>query len=822
MFGNYLIIALQSLKRRPGYSAIKILCLTLGLVCGILVLMHVQYVNSYDRHFPNYQNIYRLVASLYSNPLINANSTPEPYAPQLALDYPDIEFIARARPGGGLFGRGDNPSNHGIWWVEPDFLRIFTFDFISGDPATALQNVNAIVIDETTAAKYFPGEDPIGKTLTFNQNTDLIVSGLMRDLPENTHFDPQILASAETGRQIFGEFFMAGPGWGNFSGTRTYLTFADRAAAQRVAADLPAFIERNMPDDARDWAATRRLALFLEPLEEVYLSPRVGFSAGDDTRTVAAVFMTSMAALVLLTSCVNFANLFMTQVLQRNKELGVRKTLGANRRQIVVQLLFEALLLVAIALLLAFPLIWLLTPVYAAMFGESFTFATLFETRYLLSLLVFVLATAVLSGLVPAVKAARREVTDILKREAGALSLIGRLSRPAVSVIQFTCAATIIMLTLAVYLQVQFMLNRELGFNSANLLVMDSGFTGGENEGATVDAMMNEIRQHPGVQSLATSNVMPPGIGPQNPWRIPGSTDTVGLPSRHILVSDNYIDTMQFTLLAGRLFDPALATDFTPIRFEGEPTTPEQQGLRSIVITRDAVADFGFASLEDALGQTLYLFDFPYLVIGVVENFDFYGGLGDDIQHTTIMRATRDQLRNFLIRVDPLQVDAVQAHIDAVWERHRPDQPNFRYFFGQRYAELVDQWGDAGLQTTVFAGMVTLFISVCGLYALAFYAGQRRTKEIGVRKVLGADSRAIVGLLTLGFLKPVVVACLISLVTGTVAIQLIYALFANYPPIPVWLYLSVVLGIVAIAVVTTAGQSMKAARADPVRSLRYE
>lgn len=822
MLKNYLLITLLNLKRRPGYSAIKILCLTLGLVCGILVLMHVQYISSYDRHFPNYQNIYRLVTSLYSNPLINANITPDPYAPQLDLDYPEIELIARARPGGDLFGRGNDSSNHSIWWVEPDFIRIFSFAFVSGDAQTPLQNVNSIIIDESTAAKYFPGEDPVGKTLTMARENDLLVTAVMRDLPDNTHFNPRILASVETGRAIFGATFMANPGWGNFNGTRTYLSFPDQASAQRVADDLPAFLERNMPDQTRDWFESRRTTLFLEPLEDVYLSPRVGFSSGDNTRVVAAVFMVSMAALVLITSCVNFANLFMTQVLQRHRELGIRKTLGATRGQLIIQLLFEAVLMVLVALVLALPLIWLLTPVYTAMFGESFTFATLFETRYLFSVTAFVLATAVISGLLPALKASRRETVDILKGEVASTSLVGRMSRPMVSVIQFTCAATILMLTVAAYLQVQYMLDRELGFNRENLLVMDSGYDYQDTSLAGAQALMNDISQHPGVVALATANVMPPGIGPQNPWRVPGSGDPLGLPVRHIVVNADYIGTMEFTILAGRPFDEQLATDFIPISFAGETPTPEEQGVRGVVITRDAVQDFGFGSPAQAIGQTLFFAEFPYAVIGVVENFDFNGGLGDDIQHTQVIRATRDQLRNFLIRVDPLQVEAVQAHIDAAWERHRPDTPNFRYYFDQRYELIVRQWGDAGIQTTVFAGLVTLFISVCGLYALAFYAGQRRTKEIGIRKVLGADARAIVGLLTVDFIKPVVVACAVSVVTGTIAIKLVYNLFATTPPIPLWLYLAVFAGILVIAAVTTVGQSMKSAILDPVRSLRYE
>jgi putative ABC transport system permease protein len=239
MLFNYLLIALQGLKKQPGFSAIKILSLAIGLGCSILVIMHVQYETSFDKHFPNFERTYRLVSSVTGSQRMDLPMAADPYAAQMRLDYPQIEYIANIREAQSLFSTGGDSASNSFFWAEPDIINILSLNFTSGDPASALNLPNTVVLNETTAEKYFPNQNPLGQTLTLdNQDTDLRVTGIISDLPENTHLDIQMLVSAETGRQVFGDDFMSAGAWVSFNGTMAYLTLPNQTDSETINSDL--------------------------------------------------------------------------------------------------------------------------------------------------------------------------------------------------------------------------------------------------------------------------------------------------------------------------------------------------------------------------------------------------------------------------------------------------------------------------------------------------------------------------------------------------------------------------------------------------------
>lgn len=816
MFYNYVLIALHNLRKQPVFSAIKVLSLTLGLVCSIIVILHVQYTYSYDKQFPNWQNIYRLVTSFTTDQRINSSVTADAYVAPLLQDYPQIELGAKILAGNGNFTRGDETSSNDFYWVEPPIVDIFSLQFVRGDGATALADTNTIVLDETTARKYFGDADPIGQILTLDNQTDLRVTAVMRDLPRNTHIQIPMMISAATGQGIFGQNFLNGTTWAGYNGTQAYFVLPNAAEALSINNDLAEFVQRNVPETQRAFVNQIEVTLELEALGDIYLSPRQGFSNGDNSRTQILYGLLVFAMLILLTSCINFTNLSLSQVQQRGKEIGVRKSLGANRSQIIIQFLLESMLLTVLALAIAAPLIYFAIPVYTSLTNTTFTAALLLQTDLVLYLLLFVVFTGLLSGLLPALSLSRFQPATIIK----GLGYRGRLSQAArsiITVLQFSFATVLVILAIGISTQVRHLDDMEIGFNRHDLVILDSQFNPRNAEAYNYDALVNDLGQHAGIVSVAKSQTAPPNTGAYNPWRRPSWAPEELRPISHYAVDENYLDTYQIPLLAGRNFSQDFPADYVPA---GQPDAEQTYGA---LITMGAVRNFGFDSPQAALDELLLLGgNLRFRVIGVINDFRLSGGLEDPLRSTSVLRATVQPMRALSIRINPNQLDSALEHIDAVWERHQPGIPINRTFYSETYGQLIYDQTNGINKASLFAAIITITIAALGLYALAFYSSQRRTKEVGVRKVLGATSSSIVGLLAWDFLKPVLASCVVASIVGYYVTNYFFSQFASRASLGWEMYLIVSLATLLIALLTVSVQCYRSASSDPVRSLRYE
>lgn len=812
---NYLIVALRNLRKQPGFTAIKVLSLSLGLICSILVLMHVQYTNSYDKHFDNHENIYRMVTSITTDQRLDGMLIAEGIYHPLLQDYAQIEQAAKISGGSGLFANGDISAPNDYTWVEPAFLEIFSFEFLQGDAGSALSDPNTVVLTETAALKYFGGEDPMGEVLTLENRTDLRVTGVIRDLPPNTHLDIEIMIGVATARQIVGEAFMDGTGWAGYGDTRLYLVIPDPASAQALRADLANFIDRNVPDDQREFVVSVDTTLDLERLQDIYLSPRQGFAAADYSRRLVLGGLVSFAVLILLSSCINFANLSLAQMQQRGKETGVRKTLGATRTDLLTQFLVESMLLTLLALLVALPVVYLAVGPYTALTGTAFTFASMFGSSQVLVIVLFVILTGFLSGLVPALRMSRFAPTAAIsgKRDGGKSS---RLVRSGLTVVQFAFAVVLVILAIGISLQVRYLNEIDIGFNRNNLVVLDSMYNPRNPEQFSYDAMVDELKQHPGIVSVGKSEAPPPNNGGYNPWRHSSWAEDDVRAVSHLGVDEYYVDAMQLQLLAGRNFSQDFPADFMP---DG-PLDPEQ--TYGVLITPAAVRNFNLGSNEDAIDEILVAFGIRFRVVGVVNDFRLSGGLEDTLRSTSVLRASYRPMRTLLVRIDPLQRASALNHIDTVWARHRPDAPINREFYEQTFSQQVYEETNGINRAAQFAAFITIVIAALGLYALAYYSTERRTKEIGVRKVLGASARSIVELLSLDFIKPVLLACVLASVLAYLATNYYFAQFSAQASLSPLVYIGVIAGIIVLSLLTVAAQCIKTARSDPVASLRSE
>ncbi len=817
MYSNYFLTALRNLRKQPVFTAIKILSLTLGLVCSILVIMHVQYTYSYDKHIPNWQNIYRLVTSFTTDQRLHTGIVSEAYIPPLVQDYQQIDLSVRIFESNGMFARGDEAASNSFFWVDPQIVELFSLHFVQGDPQTALADTNTVVLDQTTASKYFGDADPMGQVLRMDNQLDLRVTGVIRDMPNNTHIQLPVMIAIATGQQLLGPLFMNSTAWAGFSGTRAYVRVPDAASAAAINQDMANFVQRNVPEQQRGFVEQIDITLELEPLADIYLSPRQSsFNASGSNRVQVLTGLVIFALLILLTSCINFGNLSLSQAQQRGKEIGVRKTLGANRAQIITQFLFESVLLTLVALLVSLPLVYLAIPVYTALTATGFTAALLLQSSTLIWLVIFVLLTGLLSGLVPALTLSRFEAVLMIK----GLSSKGKLSRyvrAAITVVQFSLATALVILAVGITVQINHLSDMELGFNRSNLVILDSRYNPRTPDEFNYEALVNELRDNPAILNVARAQVPPPSTGGYNPARRPEWPVADLRPVSHYGVDEFYLDTMQFQLLAGRNFSRDFMADYI---VPGQP--PEEGRTYGAIITEYAVANFGFGTPEAALDQELLINNLRMRVVGVISDFRLAGGMEDVLRSTSILRAMDGPARSILVRIDPARQSEALAHIDNVWAVHRSDVPINRTFYEQTYDQLVYDDTNGISMASLFAAIITISIAALGLYALAFYSTQRRTKEVGVRKVLGASSKSIIGLLTWDFVKPVLIACALAAVGGYLAVDYFFSQYSSRAELPLTAYLLVTLGTVLIAVLTVALQCYRTATSDPVLSLRYE
>ncbi|MDP2284764.1 MAG: ABC transporter permease, partial [Pseudohongiella sp.] len=791
--------------------------LSLGLVCSILVLMHMQYTRSYDRHFENWPNIYRLVTSLTSTAgqRIDASIIAEGVYNPLRQDYGQIQLGAKISPGTGLFLYNDLAAMNDYHWVDPDFLKIFSFDFIQGNPDDALTEPNTIVLTQSTAAKFFGQQDPMGKTLTFDHLVDLRVTGVVRDLPANTHLDIEAMIGSPTGRQIAGESFMNRPVWAGFSGTMAYLVIPDPASVSAMQADFANFIARNVPDAQRSFVQRMDISLGLEPLADIYLSPRQGYAPADYSRRLMLGGLFVFAALILISSCINFSNLSLAQMQQRNKETGVRKTLGATRTDLLTQFLMESMLLTSLALLIALPVIFLAIGPYNALTGSAFSFSSAFATSQVFILILFVLVTGFLSGLIPALRISQFSPAAAIgsKRDGGKS---GRLMRSALTVVQFTFAVVLVILAIGISLQVRHLNQIDIGFNRSNLVVLDTLYSPLNPDQFNYDALVNELRQHPAILTVGKSQQSPPFNGGFNPWRRVNQQADEAQAVSHLVVDEYYVDAMQIQLLAGRNFSRDFPSDFMPVG-QADPNH-----TYAALVTPSAIAKFGLGTVDDAIDEVLILNSLQFRIIGVINDFRLSGGLEDNLRSTAILRATNLPMQALLIRIDPMQLDSALQHIDSVWATHRPDAPINREFYEQTFNQQIYEETNGINRAAQFAALITILIAALGLFALAYYSTERRTKEIGVRKVLGASANSIVRLLSLDFIKPVIIACVIASVLAYFVTTFYFGQFTASASLPPMVYLLVIASMILISLLTVAAQCIKTAKSDPVRSLRSE
>ncbi len=794
MFRNYLKVAARNAVKHKFYATINVLGLAIGMTCCLLIFLYVSQELSYDSFHTKSDRIYRLVTDIKTpTETLNIGETSTPMAAYMKSDFPEVEDMVRIDNAQFLLQKDDQTFQEDeAITADSTFFKVFSFTLLRGNPQTALKDPFSLVLTEDAAKKYFGNEDPLGQRLLMESEYDCTVTGVMENVPENSSFDFEILISMSTRLEEFA------PGlnehWGNFTNV-AYVLLTEQADPKELESKLPHFLSNYISE--KDRGEGMNYTLFLEPLSEVYYSERGGFKVGSLTNVK---IFSVIAIFILLIACINFMNLATARATERAKEVGIRKVVGAVRRQLTTQFLFESVLLSLIAFLLALLLGELLLPIFNQLAGKAVATSVFNNFYHLLFFVAIALTIGLLAGIYPALVLSHFKSVAILKGRFSS-SQRGVVLRKALVVAQFAISIVLIVGTLVVYVQLDYMQNQTLGFKKNRMLVID--FRGDNAIQEKVETFKQQLANHPGVESVSVSSSVPGRNNSHAYSEIENPTGDMQASNVNLFYVDhNFLKQYKMGVAAGRFFSEDFSTDTS-----------------AMIVNEALVKSYGYSSAEDIIGQRFSQWGVEGEIIGVVKDYHFRS-LQQEIGSMTI-RMESTFARYFSINVETDDLSGTLASLEKEWQTLAPQRP-FNYFF---LDEAFDQQYRAevrfGQLFIYFAGLA-IFIACLGLLGLISYTIVQRTKEIGIRKVLGATESSIVRLLSKDFLVLVLISFVVATPVAWYALQQWLADFAYRTPMPWWVF--VLAGSVAtfIAMLTVSFQSIKAAISNPVDALRSE
>jgi putative ABC transport system permease protein len=812
MLKNYLKIALRNITGNPLFSAINVVGLAIGLACCIVISIFVQYELSYDKHWTNSDRIHRVTRDFFGNDLRLAAVAP-PIGPLLAVDFPEIEDVTRILSPGRitLIRDGVSFQEERMAIADPNMFEFFDLEFVDGDPATALQGPTNLVLTERAAERYFGNEDALGQTLNIMGQADLTITAIIKDLPDNTHMQFEAVGSIQAIPLMLGPDELESWGSNNYY---TYLRLPDGYDPQQLESRFEDFIIKHRGEDGPS-----STALNLQSIKDIHLtSNRDGEWRQNGSLAVVSTF-SAVAFVVLLIACVNFMNLTTARSTQRAKEVGIRKVVGAQQSQLVVQFLSESVLLTLIAMLLAVAMVELALPVFASFLEKPLQFS-LADPIILVTLVLGSVAVGLFAGSYPAFYLSHFRPVEVLK---GAASGSGSaIFRRVLVVFQFATSIALLIATGVVMAQMHYARNLDLGFDkSRNVIVSLPYFA---DLWGTYEPLKAELESHPDIQSVVYSSRVP---SMQN---LDGSgyvaegqqvtMDNVQAIS-DIKVDYQWFDHYGIEFLAGRPFRQ------NEMRIE-MPTEENPVTRAAAILNESAARRFGW-SPDEAVGKIVRQPTSRELdrfvdreVVGVIPDIHF-SSLHDAIKGTIYAEPNENYGRALSIKIAEGDHREAIAQIEAVWNRIVPNEPINWEFLDDRFDARYRAEARQAQMFAVFS-VFAIFVATLGLFGLASFTTERRTKEIGIRKVMGASVSNIVMLLTSDFTKLVVLANVVAWPVAYYFMSQWLSRFVYKAPFSDWAWLFVFSALVALAVawLTIALQAGRAAMARPVLALRYE
>jgi putative ABC transport system permease protein len=677
---------------------------------------------------------------------------------------------------------------------------MFSFPLLKGDTRTALNEPNTIVLTESTALKYFGNEDPIGKTIQFNGNQNLQVTGILKDLPVNSQLQFGMLISFATlEEQEKGNLYNDGNAWGwyNFF---TYILLKPQADADAFAAKLPAFTQKYFGEDMRK--KNYGLELILQPLQDIHLNNTVSYEVESTGNRQAIYFLAIIALFIIAIAWVNYINLSTAKAAERAKEVGIRKVVGSTRPQLIGQFLLESVLINLLAATVAVFLAYLLMPFFHTLIGKAIPFTFWHDKQFLLYMGLMLVCGMLASAFYPAFVLSSFKPVRVLKGNTTS-GIRGVWLRKGLVVMQFAASITLIIGTLVVYRQLGFMQEQELGLNVDQTLVIraptiqDTTYTNGKFSFKT------EVLRHPGVRSATFSNQVPGEEITNTNSGVHRKGGEIKAGNYSLLwIDTDFIPAYELQLLAGRNFSEQFSTD-----------------KQAVLLNETALRSLGFSSPEEALNQVILVRGQEKTVVGVVK--DYHQRSLRNSHEPIIFMGDQRNSDYFSLKIDPANIRQTIEATKADYEARFPGNP-FEYFFLDEYFNRQYQADQQFGQAFAFFAGLAIFVACLGLFGLASFTTGQRTKEIGVRKVLGASVRDILLLLSTDFMRLVLVAFVAALPVAWYIMHQWLQTYAFRTGLPWWLFIGAGVFVLLVALLTVSFQSIKAALSNPVKSLRNE
>ncbi len=810
MLKNYLKIALRQLKKQKMYTAIKVGGFALGIAACLLIALYIRYETSYDQSYPNDSRIYRIVGVTHYNGKVEKGTDfPAPFGKALKNDYPEIEKSGRLMRNQLFYGAGSNefrPAGKmqntyetGFVYADQEILDIFGYPAVYGNVKGALLEPHSMVISKRKADKYFPGQNPVGKVIYLNdvKNTPYKITAVIENIPENEHLRDCDFFISLAGR-VFGD---EETNWNDYNYDSYVLLHAGTNVKQfekKMSEGmlkryfLPTMEKAGMSNAAE---VVKNASLTLQPVRDINLKSYDvddGFGNGD----IRFVWLFgAIAIFILVIACINFINLSTAKSANRAKEVGLRKVVGSGRGLLINQFLVESIVYSLVSFIIGILLACLALPYFDQLAGKHLTM--LFgEWWFIPSMLGAAIIIGIAAGLYPAFYLSSFKPVEVLK---GAISNGSKSSflRNGLVVFQFTTSVILVIGTIVIYNQMQFILNRKLGFNKDQLVMIQGTNTLKDKQ---VKDFKTELQKLAAIKSVSVSDYLPVNGTKRN-----GNTffkegrDKIdaGVGGQMWQIDNDYIQTLGLKLIAGRNFTPGISSDSTG------------------VIINETMAKK--LNLKDPVGKRISNGDLHY-VVGVVQDFNFET-MKQEIQPIALHWGWSPSI--VTVKIGSSDIKNTLAAITATWKQFSNDQP-IRYTFMDQEFQLM--YTDVQRTATIFTcfAVLAIIIGCLGLFALSAFMAEQRSKEIGIRKVLGATVSSITTLLSVDFIKLVCIAIVIASPIAWWAMNKWLQDFAYRIPIQWWMFVVAGLFAVMIALLTVSFQSIKAALVNPVKSLRSD
>jgi len=800
MIRNYFKTAWRNLWRNKFFSAINILGLSIGLACCILMFLFIQHELSFDKFNVNAKNIYR-ITSIFADEKDKKELavTPAPWAPLMKKDYPEIkEFVRLLKSEKAIVGRSGEQHFYekDILFADSTFFNVFTVNLERGDVKKALERPNSIILTKEAAQKYFGGADPIGKTLeinSFGRAINAEVTAIVKKIPDASHFQFSSIISLQT--------------LGDMSNTwayhmfQSYVLLHGKASVKDVEKKFVGFTDKYIVNNPQ---ADGRQEIFLQPLTDIHLRSNLMGEIGVNSDIVYVYVFAGVALFILLIGCFNFTNLSTARSLSRAKEVGLRKVVGASKGQLLKQFLGETAFFAIISMVFAVIIAFLILPIFNQLSDRVLHIDLYQNYPLIIVLVVLVLFVGLLAGLYPATILSSFRPVEVLKGKLFT-HVKGVSFRKVLVTLQFVVSITLIASTILVTQQLKFLQNKKLGFDKENVVVLTLPRN---SDSAKLETFKASLAGNPGIRSVAASSSIPGTIIPVNMVN-DGSADLSNAQSMQMLFTDNeFVSTMNMKLVAGRNFSKDHPTD----RSEG------------FILNEEAVKKMGWRSASEAIGK-----DFQWVFPGEVVKSGHVTGVVQDFNITPLKSAIQPlvmhidpvRFQYLYVRFDQSKADNIISSVEKTFNEFYARQ-SFEYsFLDDTLAAMYKSEKKLGIIFTYFS-FLAILIACLGILGLSLYSIKQRIKEVGIRKVIGASVARITILIIREFVQPIFMAIIIAVPIVWYGMNKWLEDFAYRVNIGWWVFAVAGITALLVAILTVSFQAIKAAVANPVKSLRTE